>query len=92
MQLEYERTPMACRCTTLQQSSCPSGNRWTLEDIRLAYPFHRLLFSEEAILGARVERSVVTSMGTRLYPIDRKDDSRGHDLIGCSRNIRLRVR
>ena len=46
----------------------PKRNRWTLEDIRLAYPFHRILFTEEAILGARVERSVVTSMGTRLYP------------------------
>lgn len=46
----------------------PKRRRWTLEDIRLAYPFHRLLFSEEAILGARVERSVVTSMGTTLYP------------------------
>ena len=46
----------------------PKRNRWTLEDIRLAYPFHRLLFSEEAILGARVERSVVTSMGNTLYP------------------------
>ena len=46
----------------------PKRNRWTLEDIKLAYPFHRLLFSEEAILGARVERSVVTSMGTKLYP------------------------
>ena len=46
----------------------PKRDRWTLEDIRLAYPFHRLLFSEEAILGARVERSVVTSMGNTLYP------------------------
>ena len=46
----------------------PKRNRWTLGDIRLAYPFHRLLFSEEAILGARVERSVVTSMGNTLYP------------------------
>ena len=46
----------------------PKRNRWTLEDIRLAYPFHRLLFSEEAILGARVERSVVTAMGNELYP------------------------
>ena len=46
----------------------PKRDKWTLEDIRLAYPFHRLLFTEEAILGARVERSVVTSMGTELYP------------------------
>ena len=49
-------------------SQLPKRDRWTLDDIRLAYPFHRILFSEEAILGARVERSVVTSMGTRLYP------------------------
>ena len=46
----------------------PKRDRWTLDDIRLAYPFHRLLFSEEAILGARIERSVVTSMGSELYP------------------------
>ena len=46
----------------------PKRDRWTLEDIRLAYPFHRLLFTEEAILGAWVERSVVTLMGTELYP------------------------
>ncbi len=46
----------------------PKRDRWTLEDIRLAYPFHRLLFTEEAILSARVERSVVTSMGQALYP------------------------
>ena len=49
-------------------SQLPKRDRWTLDDIRLAYPFHRLLFSEEEILGARVERSVVTSMGTNLYP------------------------
>ena len=50
------------------EEQLPKRNKWTLEDLRLAYPFHRLLFSEEAILGARVERSVVTSMGTKLYP------------------------
>ena len=49
-------------------SQLPKRNRWTFEDLRLAYPFHRLLFSEDEILGARVERSVVTSMGTSLYP------------------------
>ena len=46
----------------------PKRDKWTLDDIRLAYPFHRLFFSEEAILAARVERSVVTSMGQALYP------------------------
>ena len=33
-----------------------------------AYPFHRLVFSDEAVLAARVERSVVTTMGDLLYP------------------------
>lgn len=49
-------------------SQLPKRSRWTLEDIRLAYPFHKLMFSEEAILSARVERSIVTTMGTGLYP------------------------
>lgn len=49
-------------------SQLPKLTRWTLADIKQAYPFHRLLFSEEAVLAARVERSVVTTMGDRLYP------------------------
>ena len=40
----------------------------TLAEIRRSYPFHRLIFSESAILAARTERSVVTSMGSKLYP------------------------
>ena len=36
--------------------------------MRQSYPFHRLLFSDEAIVAARVERSVVTTMGNILYP------------------------
>lgn len=49
-------------------SQLPKLTRWTLADIKQAYPFHRLLFSDEAVLAARVERSVVTTMGDRLYP------------------------
>lgn len=49
-------------------SQQPKQERWTYDEIGQAYPFHRLLFSEEAIVSARVERSVVTSMGTHLYP------------------------
>ncbi len=49
-------------------SQIPKLSKWTIEDIRLGYPFHQIFFPEEAILAARVERSVVTSMGTRLYP------------------------
>ena len=49
-------------------SQIPKLSKWTLADIRQGYPFHQLFFPEEAILAARVERSVVTSMGTKLYP------------------------
>lgn len=37
-------------------------------DLRTAYPFHRLVFPDQAILAARLERSIVTSMGSTLYP------------------------
>ena len=40
----------------------------SMDEIRQAYPFHRLIFPDEAILAARLERSIVTSMGTDLYP------------------------
>ena len=49
-------------------SQLPKLTRWTLADIKQAYPFHRLLFSDQEVLAARVERSVVTTMGDRLYP------------------------
>ena len=50
------------------EAQLPKMGRWRLEDIRRAYPFHRLFFPDEAILAARVERSIVTSMGSQLYP------------------------
>ncbi len=40
----------------------------SLEDIRLSYPFHRIIFPDAAIAAARAERSIVTVMGTNLYP------------------------
>ncbi|MBI4199155.1 MAG: TdeIII family type II restriction endonuclease [Chloroflexi bacterium] len=46
----------------------PKLTKWSVADIRRAYPFHRLFFPDEAILAARVERSVVTVMGASLYP------------------------
>ena len=46
----------------------PKFTKWKLDDLRLAYPFHRLFFSDEALLSARVERSIVTAMGDKLYP------------------------
>lgn len=58
-------------------SQMPKLTKWTLEDIKLAYPFHRLLFSDDAVLAARVERSVVTRMGDALYPSLAKVISQG---------------
>ena len=46
----------------------PKFSKWTTPELRRAYPFHRLLFSDEALLSARIERSVVTAMGTKMYP------------------------
>ncbi len=40
----------------------------SIDDIRRGYPFHRLVFPDQAILAARAERSIVTSMGSTLYP------------------------
>lgn len=41
---------------------------WTNRDLRRAYPFHRLFFTNAGIAAARAERSIVTSMGASLYP------------------------
>ncbi len=49
-------------------SQTPKLTKWSLEGVRQGYPFHQLFFSEEAILAAKVERSVVTTMGATLYP------------------------
>ena len=39
-----------------------------IEDTRSGYPFHQLFFSQAEVHAARTERSVVTAMGTQLYP------------------------
>ena len=46
----------------------PRFGGWTTSQVRSAYPFHRIVFPDEAIIAARLERSIVTSMGTTLYP------------------------
>ena len=40
----------------------------SIEEIREAYPFHRIVFPDQAIMAARLERSIVTAMGSSLYP------------------------
>lgn len=39
-----------------------------IEQIRAEYPFHAAIFSEEAFLFAKQERSIVTRMGMTLFP------------------------
>ena len=62
------RTTLRRILSAFVASQIPKLDRWTWEDLKQGYPFHRLFFPDEAILAARVERSVVTSMGTKLYP------------------------
>lgn len=53
---------------TWVESQAPKLRRLNLDTIRQGYPFHQLIFSPDAILAARQERTIVTSMGSELYP------------------------
>ena len=46
----------------------PRRGGWESSDVWQAYPFHRLFFTSQEIAAARAERSIVTSMGSYLYP------------------------
>lgn len=48
--------------------SIPQIDKSKIEEIRKAYPFHAAIFSEEAILYSKQERSIVTRMGMTLFP------------------------
>ena len=50
------------------EEQAPVLERWVGTNAAEAYPFHRLIFSEEALVAARTERSIVTNMGQGLYP------------------------
>ena len=50
------------------ESQEPKLRRFNVDTIRQGYPFHQLIFSPDALLAARTERSIVTSMGSELYP------------------------
>ena len=72
------------------QRSKLEKKRKKFDDPRLGYPFHRLFFSEAEVRASRTERSVVTAMGSRLYPelartvaLDRFSDVHlGHEVVG----------
>lgn len=50
------------------ESQAPKLRRLNINTIRRGYPFHQLIFSPESLLAARQERTIVTSMGSELYP------------------------
>jgi hypothetical protein len=40
----------------------------SIEKLRHAYPFHSLFFKDEGLLAFKLQRSIVTKMGKKLYP------------------------
>ena len=48
--------------------SIPRIDSSKIQAIRKAYPFHAAIFSENAILYSKQERSIVTRMGMKLFP------------------------
>ena len=49
-------------------AQAPKLENLDADDIRQRYPFHQLIFPIDAIMAARSERRIVTSMGDDLYP------------------------
>lgn len=41
---------------------------YSLEKLERAYPFHALFFRDEALIAFKRQRSIVTTLGQRLYP------------------------
>ena len=54
--------------TSFAEEQRPKMTRWSATALRQGYPFHRLLFTDQALLASRLERSVVTTMGSKLFP------------------------
>lgn len=50
---------------TFAQKSLKS---YDFQELKKAYPFHRLFFDEVGLIAFKQERSVVTKMGQQLYP------------------------
>jgi hypothetical protein len=69
-----------------------SLRHFDLEEIKKAYPFHRLFFDEFALVAFKQERSIVTKMGQRLYPDLAKLIAREHySEVSLEREIRGRL-
>jgi len=41
---------------------------FTIEELRKAFPFHALFFADDAIIAFKLQRSIVTTLGMKIYP------------------------
>jgi len=52
----------------LEDFTKTSLKKFDIEQLKLAYPFHRLFFDDVSLEAFKQERSIVTRMGMNLYP------------------------
>lgn len=41
---------------------------FTIEELKKAFPFHALFFTDDAIIAFKLQRSIVTTLGMKIYP------------------------
>jgi hypothetical protein len=41
---------------------------FTIEELKRAFPFHALFFADDAIIAFKLQRSIVTTLGMKIYP------------------------
>jgi len=41
---------------------------FTIEELKKAFPFHALFFADDAIIAFKLQRSIVTTLGMKIYP------------------------
>lgn len=41
---------------------------FTIEELKKAFPFHTLFFADDAIIAFKLQRSIVTTLGMKIYP------------------------
>ena len=41
---------------------------FTIGELKKAFPFHAIFFTDEAIIAFKLQRSIVTKLGMKIYP------------------------
>ena len=44
------------------------AKKYSIDDLKKAYPFHALFFRDDALIAFKLQRSIVTAMGRGFYP------------------------